>query len=47
LSNKSIIEKVIKQYFETGHLSENILKDHKEIKEEKLLKIYKNRGNRK
>jgi uncharacterized membrane protein len=44
VSNKEIINRVVKEYFETGHLSERILKNNRDVKEDRLLKIYKNNG---
>lgn len=44
MRNKEIINRVVKKYFETGHLSESILKNNRDVKEDRLLKIYKNKG---
>ena len=44
MDNKSIIDRVVKDFYETGHLSESILKNNKDVKEEILLKIYKKQG---
>jgi len=44
MDNKSIIDRVVKDYFTTGHLSESILKNYKDVKEERLIKIYRKQG---